>query len=183
MKLLLGLILLASQLTFASDCKLLDNNSAQVSWKAFKTPLKVGVGGKFTNITLEQKKEAFALEASLKGLKFDIDTKSVSTNDEGRDKKIITSFFNNGKVKISGFIKEFKNNKLILSLNFNGKTQDIPMSATLSNNELKANGVIDILDFNGNSILKALNKACSELHEGKTWSDVEIFLELKANKC
>jgi hypothetical protein len=42
-----------------------------------------------------------------------------------------------------------------------------------------ATGVIDILDFSAGDALSSINKACSDLHEGKTWSDVTIGFTTK----
>lgn len=46
-------------------------------------------------------------------------------------------------------------------------------------------GHIDVLDFSLSSALKSINEACYTMHEGKTWSHVEILLtqKLKSSKA
>lgn len=60
----------------------------------------------------------------------------------------------------------------------NAKEQIVPMGYKVENNKLIAKGFLDILDFGMKGQLESLNQACRAKHEGKTWNDVEIGLEI-----
>lgn len=154
----------------------------EANWTAFKTPSKIGVGGRFRDIGLSKNKfQADSIESILNGLKFNINAKSVWTRNSGRDAKLIKYFFLNMKNEsmITGSIKDYDSEEMLISINMNGVTKEVPMKVTMDKSFLKANGIIDVFDFALNSNLSAINKACDALHKGKTWNDVEI--ELKVN--
>jgi hypothetical protein len=48
------------------------------------------------------------------------------------------------------------------------------MKYSFSNGKLRAAGVIDLIDFKAENALTSINTACYDLHQGKTWSDVNI---------
>jgi hypothetical protein len=72
-----------------------------------------------------------------------------------------------------------------IEVTMNSQTKKVPMKYTYSKGEFKASGVIDILDFNAKKALTQINKACYDLHQGKTWSDVKIGFktQIKAILC
>jgi polyisoprenoid-binding protein YceI len=177
----------ASQSTTKTGCVLVQPNSLDVSWKAYKTLGKVGVGGKFTSVNyvpnaLEGKnfKELFV------GSKVSIDLSKIDTSNEARDATLVKDFFLLLKGKtIDGEIvdiqKTDKHEKgkprtgtVFVKLTMNEKTLTIPMNYIYSDGKFNANGTIDLLDFSANDALKSINKSCYDLHKGKTWSDVSI---------
>jgi hypothetical protein len=54
------------------------------------------------------------------------------------------------------------------------KTHKVTFDYTVTDGNLYAKGKIDLKDFGMLPSLEAINKACYDLHEGKTWQDVEI---------
>ena len=64
----------------------------------------------------------------------------------------------------------------------NGVTKTIPMKLDFDDDEIEAEGHIDLADFNMLPSLSSITKACYDLHKGKTWQDVEIKFELKTRK-
>jgi len=56
------------------------------------------------------------------------------------------------------------------------------MKMDLDGKELEAEGYIDLADFKMLPSLKSINKACYDLHKGKTWQDVKIEIELELKK-
>ena len=56
----------------------------------------------------------------------------------------------------------------------NGTTKTVPMKYHYENGKFDATGVIDLVDFAAGEALSSINKACFDLHKGKTWSDVTI---------
>jgi len=153
-----------------------------VEFKAFKTPLKIGVKGGFDKIALHSK-EADSLNGLLLGTSITIDTASVDSKNPGRDKKLVHSFFEVQGVKnIEAKIVKVDAKVLTVAITMNGKTLDIPMKYENEHNEIEAEGVIDLADFGMLPSLKAINTACYEKHQGKTWQDVELEFELKYRK-
>lgn len=159
-----------------ATCQFIANNDATViSWTAFKTPKKVGVNGKFDKFDLKVT-DVSSIEKALSTASFTIDSKSVNTTNPGRDNTIVTNFFTKGgqAVTISGKVKSIKGAAAVLALTLNGVTKDVPMAVVTKDNKVTLNGKIDVLDFALNDHFNALHKACKGLHEGKTWTDVEI---------
>ena len=181
---LLALVFTTS--TFAKECFTVNNENIVVSWTAFKTPKKVGVGGSFPNVTYTGKKTtAESIKTLIRGASVTIDGGKVETKNASRNKKIADYFFGNMMkgTDIKAKVIKLSKDMLTMDLTMNGITKKVPMSYVIDNNILKANGFMDVLDFSMSKSLKAINKACYALHEGKTWSDVELSLEVKFPKC
>lgn len=182
MKSLTLFLLLMSTTTWSKPCLFeMKKDSLKVEWTAFKTPLKIGVKGSFEELGVVKDSKATTFSDMLKGNTFEIKTSSVNTGDIARDKKIHTFFFKDmkGGDTISGRILGYEKKILTILFNINGKEQTVPLKLINEINSFTATGHIDVLDFGLNSSLTALNKACETLHEGKTWSDVEISLSGK----
>lgn len=169
----------------SANCISFDQSQTSINWKAYKTPAKAGVGGSFKEFTLSTSKEAKSIKDALKKATFTIDTTSVFTKNPARDKKIATFFFKTmaGGEMIKGKVLNVTDKKVTVALTMNGKTVEAPLAYTFENNKFVANGVIDVLDFAMNDELKAINKACYSLHEGKTWSDVNIEITSNFKTC
>jgi len=161
-----------------------------VTWKAYKTPLKVGVGGKFDRILLSGvKKGSRNIEELLKGTLLKIEEVSVNSGNQGRDEKLVKYFFEkmDGKeilVKVEKFTqnKDIHDGFISTMITMNGVTKSVPLKYHYENGLLEASGVIDVFDFQGESALKSINQACKALHQGKTWSDVDIGFKTKILK-
>jgi hypothetical protein len=61
----------------------------------------------------------------------------------------------------------------------NGITKSVPMKYSFANGIFSAKGTIDIFDFSASKALSSINKACFDLHKGKTWNDVSIAFSTK----
>jgi polyisoprenoid-binding protein YceI len=153
-----------------------------VSWTAFKTPKKVGVGAKFSDFTITAK-SAKTVAEMLDGSTFDINSQSVDSGDKGRDVKIQQFFFKKmlKGTKITGKVLKSTEDMADVEITMNGSKQVVPMNSKFDekSGKLILNGEIDVLKFGMKSNLAALTKACFEKHEGVTWPDVNI--ELSAN--
>lgn len=84
---------------------------------------------------------------------------------------------------MTGKVAKLKKNTIELDLLINKTKKTIPLKYTLKDKELKAEGTIDVFDFLLHDNLKAINKACYALHEGKTWNDVNIALKTNLKPC
>ena len=191
---LLSIILLAfnAMSQGMSGCEYSTQNStSKVTWTAFKTPKKVGVGAAFDTVMVtgmtHEKLENFIL-----GLQFTIDASSVNTKNKARDGKIYKNFFKpmvSGDL-IRGFVTNVKektptSGTLDFQLWLNGvsKTETLTYTFDKTSRSLSAEGSIDVLNYSMSKPLKALNKACYALHKGKTWSDVNIKLDMQLASC
>jgi polyisoprenoid-binding protein YceI len=181
----------ANQATPKSGCILAQQGQVVVSWEAFKTPSKIGVGGVFDDVVYKSvKAEGKNFREILVGSTVDINTASVNSNNKGRDIKLINSFFKimSGE-KIEAKIVDIVANKRVareprtgtitIEITMNGITKKVPMKYSFDKEVLKGEGFIDILDFQASNALTTLNKACFDKHQGKTWSDVSIGFETK----
>jgi len=197
-KILFSLVTVASLLSADGGCVLVQSNDMSVTWKAYKTLAKLGVGGAFTGVTYSaNKKEGKNFAELLVGSKVSIDVTKIDTKNEGRDKTLVENFF--GKLKgktIEGKIISIKadpkeNGKRVYhgtvetEITMNGQTVTIPMKYNYKKETFKASGTIDLFDFSANDALKSINKSCFDLHKGKTWNDVsiEFSTNIKATLC
>ncbi|MBU1658235.1 YceI family protein [bacterium] len=168
------------------SCVLAQEGAVTVSFKAYKTAAKAGVGGVFENV----KYTAFAPSGKnfreiFVGSSVNIDTSSVNSNNKGRDDTLVKFFFEKMSSKnISAKITDYLPNKrekskpktgvFMVDISMNGVTKNISMQYSFDGGIMQAEGVIDILDFSAGKALSSINEACYDLHEGKTWSDVTI---------
>ena len=192
------LALLSFNTAQAGGCLLEQSDDINVTWKAYKTLAKLGVGGAFTSVKYTpNKKSGSNFKELFVGSKVSIDISKIDTKNKGRDKTLVDMFFNQLKGgKIEGIIKDIKadaskdgkrayTGTLDVSLTMNEKTLLIPMRYQYKKGDFQAIGTIDLFDFNGKSALASINKSCFKLHGGKTWSDVNIAFRttIKASLC
>lgn len=178
-KYLLGALLTSSAL-FA-QCTF-DSQDIKVGWTAFKTYEKIGVKGSFDKVDL-QSSSAKSLDKALVGTSVEIDTASVNSNHKDRDATLVKSFFqvqNTATIKAKILAVSEKN--LELEIEMNGVKRTIPFKYEKSQDKLEAHGVIDLNDFHMLLALGAINKACYDLHAGKTWQDVALSFSLQLDK-
>jgi len=160
----------------AKECQLALKSST-LEWTAFKTPKKVGVTAKFDKYTINTK-PARTVEEIIKQASFSVDTHSVNSGNPARDQKIVTYFFTpkGKKVELTGKVLTLDKEMANVEFIFNKVKKVVAMKVTKESNLVKLNGTIDVLDFNLSESLKGINEACKVLHEGKTWSDVNLQL-------
>jgi polyisoprenoid-binding protein YceI len=183
----LVLVFISSQSLLAKECSYsFESSNVKVSWTAFKTPKKIGVGGAFKDLGIKKKFIGKSLKATLEGASFNIDSTSTWTNNAPRDAKIVKFFFSRMSkgFKIPGKIIKVNAKSILMEISLNGVTKQIPLKREdqKSSNKLVATGHMDILDFSMSSSLQSINKACMKLHQGKTWSDVSLNLSIDYQK-
>ncbi len=175
----------------ANGCLLIQEKSMNVDWKAYKTLGKIGVGGKFTDVTYTPTAlEGKNFSELLVGSKVAINTSKIDTGNPARDETLVKFFFDQMTDKsITATIKEITADKRIkdkprtgivqVMIEMNKKSLLIPMKYSYVNENFEAKGVIDLFDFHANEALASINKSCFDLHKGKTWSDVSIGFNTK----
>lgn len=160
----------------------LDSNDIKVGWKAFKTYEKIGVGGSFDKLSLVSSPAA-SLHKVLEGTSVEIDTASVNTNNKERDATLVKHFFEVQNTKtIKAKILTVSEKSLDVAIEMNGVKRIIPFKYERAHDKLEAHGVIDLNDFHMLLALGAINKACYDLHAGKTWQDVVLSFTLELNR-
>lgn len=156
------------------------SDSTKVSWTAYKTTEKIGVGGSFTEITLNDTKTGTSPEAILEGATFSIPVSSLFTDNDDRDSKLKEFFFGvlKNKELISGTLN-FSDGKCLLTIKLNDVEKQIPVTHEFIDNRFSINSTIDLVDFGAEGAVASINKACYDLHKGadgvsKTWNEVAI---------
>jgi len=193
------IILLLILFTFSNakgGCILEQSDDINITWKAYKTLGKIGVGGQFTDIKYTpNKKSGKNFRELFIGSMVSIDISKIDTGDSSRDKTLVESFFSKIGKTIEGKIVGIEADKRIekgprtgvidVNITMNKKTLTIPMEYHYNKGNFRANGTIDLFDFAGNTALLSVNKTCFDLHEGKTWNDVSIGFTttIKATLC
>lgn len=170
-------------------------NSVQtkLDWTAYKFLRKAGVGGTFKEIRVEGDTRGGDPKAIISSLSFSIPITSIETNDPSRNGKIQDFFFGNleNTELISGKVVSLgEDNKAVLAITMNGITQDVEGSYTLEDNVFTYNTEIDVLNWNAEAGLSALNTECEGLHTdiengdtaSKLWPDVTISFTTTLNK-
>ncbi|BCD67844.1 YceI family protein [Nitratiruptor sp. YY09-18] len=157
------LTIAAAALLLAGECSL-----ENLTWTAYKTPLKLGVKGTFGKIAFIKGKDC------LDGAEVKINKHSVDTNNPDRDKTLDQYFFAKLRGDIIAKVLKVDEKTLDVVITLNGVTKKIPFYYTKKDGVIKAKGVIDILDFQGNSVLRSIANACYKKHQGKTWNDVTL---------
>jgi polyisoprenoid-binding protein YceI len=172
------LILIFSNSIWAKDCvPQFKIEQSMLQWTAFKTPKKAAVNVKFDKYLITSANEKSILDA-ISSAQFTVDVSSVNSGNPERDKKIVKFFFTqkNKQITLKGKVLSVKNNIAEVEFTIHKVSKVIPMNLEVINNNVKLTGKIDVLDFKLNDSLSAINNACKVLHEGKTWSDVELLL-------
>ena len=185
-KILLSLLTLFSVSHAATGCVLVQSGDMNVTWKAYKTFAKIGVGGQFTAVKYTPiAKEGKNFKALFVGSKVSIDVTKITTGNPERDDTLVRMFFKKLKSsKIEAKIVAIKSDKHVRGkprtgvmdamITFNEKTLSIPMKFHYEKGNLMATGTIDLFDFAAKQPLATINKSCYDLHSGKTWNDVSI---------
>lgn len=180
------LLLFLTSTSFANCVYSTSADKISFEWEAYKTLEKAPVKGSFRNLGIELKNQKGSLKEVLDSISFNIDTASVNTKNTGRDANIVKYFFQkmSSGLDITGNLQNYSKNSMSANIKMNGIQKTIELESQLVENTLKSTGVINLLDFKMDSSLESLNKACYDLHKGKTWSDVTVRLNIEiAKKC
>jgi polyisoprenoid-binding protein YceI len=158
-----------------------NSGTANLEWTAYKFTEKTPVKGTFTDIVVEGIETSDDPRAIYESMKFTINTKSVSSNNDERDGKISETFFGTvntpaitGKVKSLG-----KDGEAVIEITMNGVTKDVRGEYTLNQAKFAFNTSIDLMNWDMGNGLERLNTLCHDLHIGKDgvsklWSEIGL---------
>lgn len=174
------------QQTEQSSCMYRYNEgTTKLTFTGYKTSAKKGVPGSFNEITVSSEQSEDPKKV-IESISFSIKTSSVETNDESRNQKLATLFFDVMNTPfIEGKIKELKEDgKAVFEIMMNEITVDVEGDYTLEGAKFKWSSDIDVSTWNGMKAVESLNEACKDLHTGedgvsKTWSEVNLALEME----
>ena len=172
-----------------------DKESLRINWTAFKHTAKAPVGGVFDMVELNHVTPAEKISDVFKNATVSIYTHSVNSNNEGRDEKIKTSFFDTMEKTtiITGAIKSIEGGEddgtAVISITMNDVEKDIDFDwKTMEDRTgLLLKGEINVGDFNATPSLDALHEVCAEKHTGEDgksvlWPEVQINIKVALNK-
>ncbi len=195
-RILLGLGAVLS-IANSAGCLLVQDNTMNVRWDAYKTDSRITVHGKFTDVQYTPKAlEGKNFKELLVGSKVSMDGSKIDTEIISRDDTIVKFFFEKLTTgKIEGIITDIKADERIkdkprtgtitVEITLNGKTKTIPMNYNYYKEDFSATGTINLADFSALDALASIDKSCHDLYKGKIWSDVTIKFntKIKATLC
>ena len=160
---------------------------SEAYWTGYKFTNKTAVKGKFKKIEVKSAPVATSQIEAFNNVEFAIPTSSVFSDNEVRDNKLKTLFFDIMDMTefITGTFKT-QGNEILVDLKLNNVTKTIPLTSKISDRHVKLNGTINIMDFGAEKAFNSIHKACEILHTGedgvsKTWEEfgIEAIVYLK----
>ncbi len=165
-------------------------DSTLVTWTAFKTTEKIGVGGQFDVINVSGTQTAATAEEVFSGASFEIPVNSINTNNPDRDMKIQKFFFGSltGSEMLSGRLVSITANSAEVALSMNGVEKMVNMTYSMNGDAVLLETTINVGEWNAQAGVDALNKECYELHMAgdgvsKLWPEVKIGIRSVLNKA
>ncbi len=165
----------------------IDTTKASAGFGAFKLAKKEKVNGTFKDVIFKFGKKKDSITSTLTNASATINAMDVTFNDAQRDesvKKFFFSYFKKDrkerqliKVTFKEIIEGDNIGTILANVSMNGKTRKVPMQYTISDGKLVAKGVLDVLTFGLAEAFKSLAEGCKDLHEGVSWTQVEIYFE------
>ncbi len=166
---------------------------SKLDWTAFKFLRKAPVGGTFTTLSVTGGDKAGDKIGLIENLSFSIPVETVETKNSDRNKKIDSLFFGSFTIPemITGEVINLGDNgKAIIAISMNGITNEVEGDYTFEDATFTYKTNIDVMNWNAEEGLTALNVACEDLHtdiengdtESKLWSDVDIMFSTTLKK-
>jgi hypothetical protein len=167
-----------------------ESKTVTINWTGYKTTSKIPVKGEFKTLEVLNSKEAPTAVEALNGTKFSIPISSIFSGDDDRDGKLKQLFFGamEATLSLTGTVNLNDDGTGSVNLSMNGVSKNIPITYTVKEQLVEFNGTLDIInDFNAQTALESISKACYDLHKGpdgvsKTWSEVAIAASVYLKK-
>jgi polyisoprenoid-binding protein YceI len=161
--------------------------STKVEFFGYKFLSKTKVGGSFKDVVVSHDKNSKNLESILKSLEVKIKTKSLETNNDGRNKNILSTLFG---LKGSEFITakskmvNLKNDYIVMTLTIENIKKDVVFQYTKVKDTIIFSTSIDLVAFGlgeqfGNFVKKCAGYHTDENGVHKTWSSVDVTVTSK----
>jgi hypothetical protein len=154
-----------------------------IEFGAFKTTAKTEVMGAFESFDVLNTKVGTDAKEVFNEATFVVYINSLETKNAGRNTRIKENFFYSLTTpeSLSGKVISIEGDSIKIALTMNGISKDVMLNYSQTENEVALSGTINVLNWNANKGLAALNKACENLHRGadgisKTWADVNLYI-------
>lgn len=174
-KMILG-VFVAMGLCFGAS---VDSSKIEMYWVGYKLANKTPVKGSFSNVGYKFKKTQGNLKEIFEGASAKIALKNLNVANPEAKKNLSEAFFSKFaspeiSVKIIQVMEGENQGTLLAKVSMNKKSVLVPMQYTITEGKLEAKGVLDLLSFKLEGALQSLIKVCGTLHQGYTWTQVEI---------
>lgn len=171
----------------------IDYSAIQFEWTAFKTTEKLAVKGTFDEIAVKNHREKGSLADVVNETEFMIALNSINSKNEGRDEKLKKFFFGNlnNSEYFKGVTSQYEGNdtegEVIIELHINEIGQNVVMKYKIEEGRIHFEGKLNLLEWETQNSLDALNTACLDLHKGadgisKTWAEMDIAFSFPIEK-
>jgi hypothetical protein len=164
-------------------------DSTTVSWTAFKTTEKIGVGGKFDTVNVMGTQNSEDVNGVFNSASFSIPVSSINTANPDRDMKIRKFFFGSlaGSETLEGSLVSLADGKGLVAISMNGISKEVEMDYTVDGEVVQLETTINVGEWNAQAGIDALNTECYELHMAgdgvsKLWPEVKIGIRTVLNK-
>jgi len=162
---------------------IIEPKTTTINWTAYKTTDKIPVKGIFNTVNVSNPKLSNNPFDAVNNLEFSIPVNSINSKNEGRDAKLINSFFGTMKdtQNITGTIKLDAKGLGNINLTMNGITTSLPINYVISGQLVEINATMNLNNWKANLAIDALNLVCKEKHKAadgisKTWNEVNIHI-------
>jgi len=167
----------------------IEQKTITVKWIGYKTTDKIAVKGQFKEISISNSNSSATAFEALNGAKFSIPISSLFSDNDERDGKLKQLFFGvmEATLSLTGTLNLKNDGTGDIDLLMNGVQQKIPVTYIASGQLVEINGTMNLDDWNGQSALASLAKACFDQHKGpdgesKTWNEVTVGAAVYLNK-
>lgn len=169
-----------------------NSEESKIGFTAYKFLNRTGVGGGFNDFVITGGEESDNALDVIRSLSFEIPISGLDTKDKSRDGKITTFFFDEINTElISGKVVSIDDaGNATIEITMNGITGNVDGKYTLEGEDFSFEAEIDVLNWDAQAGIDALNEECYELHidfangetESKLWSEVTLNFSTKLNK-
>lgn len=168
-----------------------NHDETEISFTAYKFLNRTGVGGAFDEFLIEGEESEDIFEL-IQSLKYEILVSGLDTKDPSRDGKITEFFFDeiNTEFIYGKVVSLDDEGNATIEITMNDITNNVDGKYTLEGEHFSFEAEIDVLDWDAQAGIDALNEECHALHidfengdtESKLWSEVTINFSTKFNK-
>lgn len=173
--------LFLSALVFMGLCfgASVDSSKIEMYWVGYKLANKTAVKGSFSDVAYKLKNQQGSIKDIFEGASAKIALSNLNVANPEAKKNLSEEFFSKFKtpeisVKIIQVMEGENQGTMLAKVSMNKKSQLIPMQYTINNGKIEVKGVLDMLSFKLDKALESLIKVCGKLHQGYTWTQVEI---------
>lgn len=174
-KLLLGIVVFMG-FCFGAN---VDAGKVEMYWVGYKFANKTAIKGSFSDVVYKFKKKQGSIKEIFENASAKITLSNLKIGNLEAKKNLSEGFFSKFaspemSVKIIQVMEGDNQGTMLAKVNMNKKSVLVPMQYTIADGQIQVKGVLDLLSFKLDDALKSLIKVTGKLHQGYTWTQVEI---------